>query len=537
MAKRRNKKQIQKLNQIIVEQQEELRLTAEKKGHYESGASYSNVVSMDSYSSQVSPQAGWHNQYNGFGAATDQNFNTVYLPSYEFTYQELTNLYQNPLIRATVLYYMDDATREGFELTDKDDNEKAADMKKEMDNRFNWISHGRKMIGIEKVYGGGVIFADVNDGRSPEEPLNERAIKKVNSFQTVERYYAQPITANALLGEEKPGQPLHYKISLAGYRNAETFDCHESRIIRYPTFETDNVLSTRERQRRITWDVSMIQIVYDTIKKYSIVQQASSALVQGFVMDVFKMSDLKKLKDLEGMRNYIRDQWVLRNSMNVNVVGADDTIERMSTPTTGMEEITKAMRMDVGMATGIPVPILFSEESGALGGSTLSESQKIWYAKVSASQKNKDSHMYRAMLKLVALEQGWNIDNVEFKFNELEYRSAMEQAELENKDAETASIFVNEIDLPSKGVLDAKLTGGKQKVGALDYDPEAFEKELEDKEAMEANQKEMESMLMENQVKNTDPDRDVEDDVEEKKKNLKDADKSKDDETFILNWV
>jgi phage-related protein (TIGR01555 family) len=516
MGKSKSRTKIKKLNQIIVQQQELIKTNK----------------SMDSVITQISPQGGWHNPENNFGPNTDQNFNTVYLPPYEFTYQELTNLFQNPLIRAAVLYYMDDATREGFELTDKDDNEKASDMKKEMDTRFNWISHARKMIGIEKVYGGGVIFADVEDGREPHDPLNENNVRKVNSFQTVERYFAHPFTGKELRGVENPGQPQHYKISLAGFRNAETFDCHESRLIRYPSYETDNVLSQRQRQRRITWDVSLIQIMYDTIKKYSIAQQASSALVQGFVMDVLKFSNLNNMKDLAGLQEYVRNQWSLRNSMNANVLGADDSIERLATPTTGMEEITKALRMDVGMATGIPVSILFSEESGALGGSTLSESQKVWYSKVSASQKNKDTQMYRGMLKFVALEQGWDIENIEFNYNEIEYRSAQEQADLEKTDAETASIFVNEIDLPSKGVLDAKLTGGKQKIGALDYDPDAFEKELETVEEMEALHEEMDLSIKENQVKNTDPDRqDLKDD---KQDNLKDAGQSKDEYNVVF---
>ena len=392
MGKSKTRLKLQKANQIIVQQQEIIKSSQDA-----------------TTTTQVSPQGGWHNPQNNFGPNTDQNFNTVYLPPYEFTYQELTNLYQNALVRAAVLYYMDDATREGFELADKDDNEKASDMKKEMDKRFNWISHARKMIGIEKVYGGGVIFADIDDGRNPDEPLNENNVRKVNSFQTVERYFAHPFTANDLIGEEKPGQPQHYRISLTGFRKAETFDVHESRLIRYPSFEADNVLSSRQRQRRITWDVSLIQIMYDTIKKYSITQQASSALVQGFVMDVMKFSNLKDMKDLEGLRQYVSNQWILRNSQNANVIGADDTIERLATPTTGMDEITRALRMDVGMATGIPVPILFSEESGALGGSTLSESQKIWYAKVSASQKNKDTPMYRKMLWYVSLEQKWDM--------------------------------------------------------------------------------------------------------------------------------
>jgi phage-related protein (TIGR01555 family) len=425
---------------------------------------------------------------------------------------------------------MDDATREGFELTDKDNNEAASDMKKEMDKRFNWLSIGRKMIGIEKVYGGGVIFADIDDGRDPDQRLNENNVRKVNSFQTVERYFAHPFTANDLIGNEKPGQPVHYKISLAGFKNAKTFDVHESRLIRYPSYEADNVLSSRQRQRRITWDVSLIQIMYDTIKKYSIAQQASSALVQGFVMDVMKISNLKEMKDLEGMQAYLRQQWAIRNSMNVNVIGAEDDITRLSTPTTGMDEITRSLRMDVGMAGGIPVPIWFSEESGALGGSTLSESQKVWFSKVSAGQKNKDTPMYRKMLWYVSLEQKWDIENIEFNYNELEYRSAIEQATLEKTDMETATL-VFDLGMPEVNILGPKFAGGKQKIGAIDaLDVGAFEKDLKNKEQMELDREETENLIREADLKEK-----IENPTaDDKKENIKDAGKSKDNYNVVF---
>ncbi len=513
----RNKraKKIQELNQVIIQQNELIK------------------SSMDSLQfpmgSQNSPSGFWGNPSNEFGY-NDQTINTSWLPPYEFTYSELTNLYKNPLVRRVIKLHMDDGTRAGFELTSDNDAEKAVDIKKEMDERFNWLALGRKMIGIHKNYGGGVLFADIDDGREPHEPLNENNVRKIWSFRPIERFYAQPKSTEDLLGTERPGQPMHYKITIIGFRNSQSFDVHESRLIRYPTYDSDDVLGQGERPRRITWDVSTVQIIYDAVKRYGIGMQTGSGLLQGFLVDIFKVSNLKDIKDLEGFRGYLNTQWSLRTSNNANVMGADDSLERLGTPTQGLSEITQDQRRDIGMSTEIPVPILFSEESGTLGGSTLAESEKVWFSKVSSNQVNRDQHMYRSMLKLVALEQNWDIDDIGFKFNSLEYLSEIERAELEKLDAETASIYVNELDLPSKDALDAKLTGPTIKVGALNYDPEAFERDLEDREKMESLNEELDLEMKENQVKNSE--------IEAKQANLESANKSSQDDefTFKLDW-
>lgn len=514
---KRAKEELKKLNQIIIQQNELIK----------------SNKSMDSFpltiGSQNSPSGFWGNASNEFGY-NDQTINTNWLPPYEFTYQELTALYKNPLIRRAIKLYMDDGTRAGFELTSENDADKAVDMKKEMDDRFNWLAHGRKMIGIHKNYGGGVLFADIDDGRKPDEPLNENNVRKVWAFRPIDRFYAHPITARPSFGDEKPGQPMHYQITIHDYGHSEVLTVHESRLIRYPTFESDDVLSGPERQRRRTWDTPMAQIVYDAVKRYGIGMQTGSGLLQGFLVDIMKISGLKDLKDLAGLRQYVRDQWSLRTSNNVNVVGEGDEITRLGTPTQGLGEITKDQRRDIGMNAEIPVPVLFSEESGDLGGSTLSESLKVWYTRVSANQKNRDENMYRSMLNFVALEQGWDISDIGFRFNSLEYLSEQERANLEKTDAETASIFVNELDLPSKGALDAKLTGGGQNIGALDYDKDAFERDMEDKEQMEKDNELLDQMLKENQVKNSDPDRQESDD----EKDLSE-DKSQ-DENYLLKW-
>lgn len=447
--------------------------------------------SMDSTSittsTGFSPSGGWSNPFNKFGLQTDPTFNTIFLPPLEFHYNELTSLYQNPLLRKIIRLHMNDGTRKGLELSGTENVDKAQEIQQEMESRFNWVGLIRKMIGIRHNYGGGVLFVDAEDGRDPKDPLNENRVRKINSFQPVERWFAHPITGRELLGEENPGEPMHYNITLQGFLRSQTFQCHSSRLIRFPTFEADDVLSQKERARRITWDISTIQIVYDTVKRYDIGVQSESQMFQRFVMDVFKVADLRKFKDLEGMRSYIQEQFLLRNSMNAIIMESEGNLEQMSTPVTGLSEMAKDMRMNVSMATDIPLSILFSNESGALGGSTTAEDRKTWNSTVIANQNNQYTPLAREMVRFVSLERDkdWPIDDITYTWPSPYDMSPIEQAEIEFKYSETDSNYVQNLGNSESNTLEARHGSGKWSPATPAFEKDEFDKELEEMEEAE----------------------------------------------------
>jgi len=448
--------------------------------------------SMDSMSGQISPSGGWSNSLNDFGPNTDPTFDTIYLPPYEFTFRELTNLYQNPLVHRVISLHAGDGTRKGFELQSKNNADQARDIKKEMDKRFNWLALGAKMIGIRHNYGGGVLFADVDDGRLPEEPINENAVRKVWSFQPIESFYAHPVTSRPLFDDEKPGQPLHYMITIQGFGQARAFKCHESRLIRFPTFESDDVLSQNERIRRRTWPFSTVQLIYDGVKRYGIGMQSESQLLESFVEDVFKVANLKSLKDLEGMRTYAREQRALRNSLRMTIIGKDDDVEKKQYPITGLKEITKDQRMDVGMITEIPVPVLFNEESKGLGGSALPESRKMWFDNVASRQKIQYTPLFERMLEIVSYETGWDIEDITIVWNPLSTPDDKDKVEMRKSQAETDKIYW-EMGLPETNILKSRFGGEEVDLDSMDFDAEQFEKDL--KEFNDAAMKEAKEQL------------------------------------------
>lgn len=441
--------------------------------------------SMDSSTSFTSPSGGWDNPFNDFGPNSDPTFNTTWMPPYEFSFQELINMYHNALMYRITTLHAEDGTRNGFELASKDSNDLARDIQQQMREEYNWLAIGAKLIAMRHQFGGGVIYVDADDGRDPEEPLNENRVKKIWSFQPVENWFAFPSTSRPIFQDEKPGQPLHYRITIQAFAGSQSFLCHESRLIRFPSFESDDVISQSERVRRRTWPISTTQRVYDAIKRYGIGMQTESQLLQGFVEDVFKVQNLKTYKNLADLKAYVQEQRLIRNSLKATVMGSEDALEKLATPTTGLSEITMDHRRDIGMVSGIPVPILFSEESGSLGGSTLSESREVWHDAIRPRQKNQYTPMYWKMMWFKSLEMGWDISDIEIIWNPLETMSPIEQAELELKTAEKDKIYVESLGASEAYILDKRWGSGEFDSGTPDFDKEEFEKELEEMEKAE----------------------------------------------------
>jgi len=452
--------------------------------------------SMDNVQSLASsPSGGWSNFFNNFGIETDPNFNTSWLPPLEFRERELIDLQQNTLVRRALNLYSEDGTRKGFSLTSKSDNEKASDIKKDMDKRFQWLALGAKMIAIWKLHAGGVIYADIDDGRDPEEPLNENAVRKVYSFQTIDRWNAHPLTAYPIFREEKPNQPMHYLINIQGFRNNESFKCHESRLIRFPSYEADSVISNTERTKRNTWEIPCAQITYDSVKNYGIGMQSMSSLLQGFVEDVYKVANLDSFKNPQEMAAYLRQVRLYRNSLKATAIGEKDVLEKLATPTAGMGEITKDQRRDIGMVWEIPVPIFFSEESGDLGGSTLDVSRLIWADKTKSNQINKYTPMFRRMLELTALETKWDLEEIDFDWHSIIEPTEMELIEMKYKQADTDSKYYA-MGMPEQMIFESRFSGEKTNLDAMNYDADEYEKELKEQEEkdLEESQRQLDAL-------------------------------------------
>jgi phage-related protein (TIGR01555 family) len=437
-------------------------------------------ASMDSYDHNSS---GWSNYSNGFGTQTDPMSSTRFYASAEMDTQYLYRLYKNnALVSAYINLWKGDATRKGFELIDKENADRANLVEKELSERFKINGVLSKAVGIERLYGGGVIFCDIDDGNDPRDPLNENAVKRILGFTLVEKEYARPWTYNDLVGVENPGEPMHYQLTLSNAIQSKTMEVHASRLIRIPEIKADDNLSSINafNSSYPTWPVSPIQKAYETIKRYGTGMQSTTQHLQNLVVDIFKVSNLTKKRDPEAFKKYIQEQWKMKNSLKANIMGEDDTLERIGTPLGGVEHIIDQINKDVSMAFGVSLSLLFSLESGGLGGSTIAGDRLNWFDKVKSYQNRHLSCVVDRIVYLMGLEKKEDFKDIEVKFNTLQELSDLERMEVREKAVDSMTKLV-QIGYPEKDALDSMLSGGEMNIDTFNYNPKEIEEFLEDK--------------------------------------------------------
>ncbi len=444
-----------------------------------------NVEPGKSSADAIDPNsAGWQNQDNAFGFDTDPTFSTMFRTRNDLTHIFLHNLYESdPLVNAFVSLWKSDATRKGFELVDKENADLANELKKELQTRFNILGVLSKSVGIDKLFGGGVIFADINDGREHHEPLNENSIKEIFSFRAIEREYAKPHTYDDLIGTETPGEPLHYNLQLISGVKSELITVHKSRIIRIPDFKSDDSLSQIAKQKRFSWPVSRVQVAYDAVKKHGIGVQSITQHLQNMVVDIFKVSDMGKLDSTQKFLAYIRNQWKLKNSMRANVIGSEESLERIGTPIAGIEKILEFINQYVSMSFRVSLSILFSNESGGLGGDTIDGDRLVWFDQVVSYQKNQLVPAVQRILELLGFEKKVDVSNISIVFNDLHEKTEKEKLENRKLAFEADEIIVG-MGYPAIFLFESRFSGDEIDLNAFNYDKNLVAEFIEEREQM-----------------------------------------------------
>ena len=440
------------------------------------------IESYDSHS------GGWVNPTNEFGLGTDPNFDTYYLPSLRLNLKVLNELYRhNPLARRVILLPANDATRKGYQLLDKENPEKARELEG-YHKQFRVSSILHKMIAMREAFGGAAIYMDVNDGRRPEDPLNENSIVAINGFRVVNNYRALP-EFNGFYpndtGEEKAGQPRFYRLNFISPTDSKTIVVHESRIIRFPDYDNDNVLDEADRAQNLGWADSTLQVLYDVIKRYGVSVQSSSQLLQTFIQDIFYIDNFRNaINDKQKFQDFFKTVRKTRQSMKATILDGADKAEKLSTPNGGMSEIHESyIKADVAMATGIPLSLLFSNESGGLGGSTISGDRITWYDSVSTMQVNKITPVIDRFNQIFASAYGdFDLDSISVSWNPLHELSEKEVAEIREIHARTMGQWVDR-GFPVANAIDSAFGAGEWDVENVKYDAgefEEFQKEIDE---------------------------------------------------------
>lgn len=427
----------------------------------------------------------WYNSRNRMGSSADPVISTNYLRTRSRLKREDAEvLYEmNWLAARGVDQLGNDATREWIRFSHKTNPETAEKLREE-DARLNGRGLFEEGIRWSRLHGGNLLVIGAWDGADPSKELHIDRVKKMMFATNVDRWLSYPRDWYRDPDTDKYGQPEVYQIhrlspigtagsrpvpSSSGFPEGGTGEgrsggpvamVHESRTIRFD----GDPLPAVAKIRNWGWGASILDKVYDELRNWGVSQQAASSIIPTFITKKMKIGNLAELiqqDDWATIKARLGEVFASMAVHNLVFYGADEEIENMGTPITGLPELMGKFEDVVSAAFDIAKSILFHAESGALGGSAADADLRNQHAKTHAYQENYLRPRIRRWLDIIGVPLGIKPGEVEFEFKPLWQLTGKEEAEIYYQNAQADQIAVTTGMVDSAEALGIYRFGGK----------------------------------------------------------------------------
>lgn len=202
----------------------------------------------------------------------------------------------------------------------------------------------------------------------------------------------------------------------------EVSKVHHSRIVRF----IGNDLPEWEKQAETYWGASVIESVYEEIKK----RDNTSANLAGLIflanLRVLKMSDMGELltgtntNSQQDFYNTIQAQNWLQSNFGMYVMSKEDDFQTFNMTFSGLNEVYECFMMDLAGATQIPITKLFGRSPAGMN-STGESDMRNYYDVVEQDQEAKLRPALEKLLPVLSMSTlGYVPDDIELMFNPIE---------------------------------------------------------------------------------------------------------------------
>lgn len=342
------------------------------------------------------------------------------------------------------------AMRQGFTVSTGDSDEETA-LLAALDE-LHAVESLKRAWTWGRLFGGGAVFVGVDDGRSPEEPLDEENLRRVLWLVDVDRRDLYPVDYDNDPDSARFGQPLTYQMNRMGGARVATMLVHHTRLIRF-----EGVTPTRRRRLQLLgWGDSVLQRCYAELMLMRGAFTASGDLVQQSSQGVLKMRGLMEMlasddDDLVKRRLSLMDRSrSIARSILLDADGEDfGRVDAGSL--SGVADIMDRMVNLLAAVTKHPVTVLMGQAPAGLNATGDSDIRN-WYDAVQAERESMLRSRANRIVRLLLLSregptggvepEGWRV-----VFPPLWQSTPAEEADLRAKQAQVDVAYID------KGVL------------------------------------------------------------------------------------
>lgn len=323
-------------------------------------------------------------------------------------YAKLNNQYRhNAISRRIVAKPAEDATRNGWRLVIPDDPTKQEIYQKAMD-KLKLAEVLSKQIIYQRLHGDGYITFGVKefhatDTSEPLDPENIQNLVFVHAFgqNHIDSYRTNDDPTNINYGKEQA-------IVLRPQESGTKVDKNGEPIYEPP--ESDPIVIDKSRYFHVSLDkfeddetgLSILKRCEAQLNALSIALETTGKMLREYVFKVFRS---QKLMDMTPEEFDIAKAKISRviNSEAMSFIGPQDSIEKIGTPTSGVNTLYDFVWQNLAAASNIPKSVLTGEQSGTLAGA--SQDVANYYDSVKAIQEQLLKPEIEYIVKLLMYSQ------------------------------------------------------------------------------------------------------------------------------------
>ena len=390
---------------------------------------------------------GWVNYITGMGLRSrDKTSSTAFVRDCFLTDEELTALYlHEDLVTRIVDAPVEEAFRRGFRLTIKDEDGRPDEDASEelLPIRAKIVAALSEKEKWSRLFGGSAVFLNVQDGGDLTLPLEPERVKGITSLPVFDRRLLWPQSLLVSV-ESFDYEPAFYAFAANGDLAKVGVKIHPSRFIFGKGKQVDRIT----RRALNYWGCSVIQPLYDTLRRQGTADKSALQLLMDASQFVFKLRGLLQAL-ATGNKTYMEARLAatdmargIGRAIALDVGDKENPgegIERSSASFAGISDVLEKFQARLSAACGIPVSILFGVGPSGMN-ATGAMDMELWYNKIRAYQETLTDDV-KTLLGLYSNFSDFDAEEVCIEWLPLEESTPKDEAAIRYQVAQTDAIY------------------------------------------------------------------------------------------------
>ena len=399
---------------------------------------------MEKETKSVERKDGWLNLFTGLGTRADKTKSTRAVPTGFLLDAEKEIIYADDGLGARIVDLLpEDMMKQGWHYVFDNEKEGFDNYSKIYSRIFKEIRANYKIAQALKwarLYGGALILLGVYDGESLDQPLNLNKIKNFENLKIIPRNNVMYGTMEFQMNSKLPhyGQVEYYPVTFYTGKQYQMQRVHYSRVIELKGVEIPSSEASLIPMEFRYWGLSVFQRIQDRLKELGSSFSSLANLLNELTIGKYKYKDLAQIMSSdeggELVQKRLQAMDLMKSVFHSVLLDTDESFERDTLSFGGVSDVMYQFMMMTSAATGYPMTKLFGISPGGLN-STGEADMYQYYDMVKAKQETELLPIIERLVKIISEWQ--KIPEPEIVFNPLEQMTEKEQAELEEKKANT----------------------------------------------------------------------------------------------------